>query len=233
MSDADCARLREIEAELALGVLPGDQRALALAHLNRCPVCRERLSELTTVAEGLLGLVPPAEPPVGFEDRVLAGLGIGDRPIPLAGRRVRPKRQWIPLAVAAAVAALVFGTLGWVVGHTTGTATTQAAPSTVTHHDLLEADLETADQHQVGKVWTYLDKQSWLYVAVNAGQYTGSIECELTRTGGAPVDAGWFDLKDGKGEWGAPIPAQVPAGQITGLSLRTGSGTVLAAASLR
>ncbi|MFF3762754.1 hypothetical protein ACFYYR_01465 [Streptomyces sp. NPDC001922] len=85
MTDLTCAELRELGAELALGILPGRERAVAIAHLDRCPSCREYIEHLTLAEDGLLGLLPGSEPPVGFEKRVLRRLGMsGARP---AGRR--------------------------------------------------------------------------------------------------------------------------------------------------
>ena len=37
---ADCAALREVAADLALGALDGSARGEALAHVARCPACR-------------------------------------------------------------------------------------------------------------------------------------------------------------------------------------------------
>ncbi len=95
MAERDCARLRELAPELALGVLTGEERAEARKHLATCPECREHVLELTSVGDGLLALVPGAEPPVGFEDRVLTRLGISagqqaapTQPIPVAQVRV-------------------------------------------------------------------------------------------------------------------------------------------------
>ncbi|HEY4453634.1 MAG TPA: anti-sigma factor [Pseudonocardiaceae bacterium] len=72
----DCTRLHELAPELALGVLTGEERAEARKHLATCPDCREYVLELTSVGDGLLALVPGAEPPVGFEDRLLSKMGI-------------------------------------------------------------------------------------------------------------------------------------------------------------
>lgn len=109
MTDRDCEWLRAVADELALGVLPGQERAEAIAHLDRCPACRERVEHLTFVGDGLLSLLPGSEPPAGFETRVTDRLGLN-----------RPARRWRPragVAVAAAVAtALGFGFGGWAVG---------------------------------------------------------------------------------------------------------------------
>ncbi|CAM5666310.1 hypothetical protein [Streptomyces canarius] len=73
-SEANCEKLRQIGAELALGVLPGRERAEAVAHLDRCADCREYVRQLTLVGDRLAGLLPDREPPPGFETRVARGL---------------------------------------------------------------------------------------------------------------------------------------------------------------
>lgn len=74
MSEMTCEQLRELDAELALDILPARERARAVAHLDRCPGCRGHIEQLAQVGDGLLGLLPGTEPPVGFESRVTAGL---------------------------------------------------------------------------------------------------------------------------------------------------------------
>ncbi len=101
MSGVDCAELREVSAELALGDLSGSERADALAHLARCPKCGQLVGELTRVAEDLLLLAPELEPPPGFESRVLAKLG--------EQRRPRRSRLRSLVAVAAALVMLAVG----------------------------------------------------------------------------------------------------------------------------
>jgi hypothetical protein len=39
-SDMTCAELADVAAELALGVLTGRERAMAVAHLDNCDTCR-------------------------------------------------------------------------------------------------------------------------------------------------------------------------------------------------
>jgi len=76
LNHVSCEELAEVAAELALGVLTGRERAMAIAHLDNCDECRENVRQLMATGEQLLELLPPAEPPAGFETRVLARLGL-------------------------------------------------------------------------------------------------------------------------------------------------------------
>jgi hypothetical protein len=115
MAEQDCARLRELAPELALGVLTGEERGEARKHLANCPDCREYVLELTSVGDGLLALVPGAEPPVGFEDRVLsrmgmlAGQAIGapTTPLPVLQPPLPPRPAAVRVPVAQAPAPVV------------------------------------------------------------------------------------------------------------------------------
>jgi hypothetical protein len=75
-NDMTCAELADVAAELALGVLTGRERAVAVAHLDTCEACREDIRQLMATGEQLLELLPPAEPPAGFETRVLERIGL-------------------------------------------------------------------------------------------------------------------------------------------------------------
>lgn len=91
-SDMTCAQLADVAAELALGVLTGRERAMAVAHLDTCDACREDVRQLMATGEQLLELLPPVEPPAGFETRVLARLGLpAVPPEPGRPRTVRPR----------------------------------------------------------------------------------------------------------------------------------------------
>src|SRR5215216_4532880 len=68
----ECAEIRELLPELAAGVAAGDERARALRHLSGCLDCRRELEAMATVVDELLTLVPPVDPPGGFESSVLA-----------------------------------------------------------------------------------------------------------------------------------------------------------------
>jgi predicted anti-sigma-YlaC factor YlaD len=58
--------------EMALDVLPAEQRTALVAHLEDCRSCRRYLRGLAEAADQLLLAVPPADPPPGFVAAVLA-----------------------------------------------------------------------------------------------------------------------------------------------------------------
>jgi hypothetical protein len=246
MNELNCAQVREVGAELALGILPGEERAAAVAHIDRCPECREYVEQLTLVGDGLLDLLPASEPPPGFETRVTSALGLTSqrrgRPPQgprrwgrhqggqaRSGRRRGGARQWgrrLRLAAAAAVIALVAGLGGWAVGAATSQATPAPAPSHAAK-PLLRATL-VADRHKVGTVYAYPGSPGWVYMSVDLDHTVRGVTCELVRRDGGTVRVGWFALEDGYGYWGAP--ADVERGTLTGVRLVAHDGSILATA---
>jgi anti-sigma factor RsiW len=82
MSDElTCAAARELAPDLALGLLPGAERARLLAHLAGCASCDALVAELADVADSLLLLAPGADPPPGFESAVLARIDREPAPV--------------------------------------------------------------------------------------------------------------------------------------------------------
>jgi Putative zinc-finger len=69
-----CSQLRDMAPEVALGLVTGEERAVALAHLEGCAACRAEVASLAGVADELLLIGPEAPPPEGFDRRVLARL---------------------------------------------------------------------------------------------------------------------------------------------------------------
>jgi hypothetical protein len=96
-----CDDARDAAPELALGTLDGGERAELLRHMSICPACRDETARLVETAEAIGLLAVPVLPSVGFEDRVLAAMGIG--PIPTISRR----RRWLTRSAAVLVAAVI------------------------------------------------------------------------------------------------------------------------------
>ena len=69
-----CTQVGEASAELALGLLAGNERGAALDHLEHCDRCREAVTANASVIDRLLVAGPRAEPPAGFESRVLEAI---------------------------------------------------------------------------------------------------------------------------------------------------------------
>lgn len=223
MTEMNCEQLHILGPEIALGLVAGPARADALAHLNRCAACRADIAGLTAVSDALLALVPGAEPPSGFESRVLARL---PRP---AGRAKR--RRWTS-AIAAGTAVVVFGAGGWLLGTITtasspAPAQTPVAPAATA---LLTADL-LAGNHPIGQIWAHPGQSPWIYVAVDTEMTdrTVTVDCELIQRDGTTVDAGTFDLVRGYGHWAAPAP--VDPTRLHGAQLLSLDDTVIATAT--
>jgi hypothetical protein len=99
MTPLGCAEVRELAPELALGIVGGPQRADALQHASECGPCRVLVGELSEAADALPLLAAEAEPPSGFEERVLSALKSPQR-------RTR-RRIAAAVAVTAAAATIV------------------------------------------------------------------------------------------------------------------------------
>jgi hypothetical protein len=177
MAEMDCARLREVGAELALGVLPAPDRATALAHLQGCATCEQHVRELAVLGDRLTGLPAGVEPPLGFDGRVMRRLGF------------RRRRRWLAAAVVGAVL-LVVG--GW------------ALRALV--YDELTSTTIMSEGHQVGEVFTYTDHRPWVYVELTALPESGTVYCQLILADGRLIDVGSFPVTAGVGAWGGPAP---------------------------
>ncbi|WP_370412292.1 hypothetical protein [Streptomyces fradiae] len=236
----DCERLHEDAAELALGVLPARDRAAAVAHLDRCPDCRAYVQRLTAVGDGLLTLLPGAEPPVGFESRVVRAMGPAAPATPApapapAGSAPRTRMRRFRLAAAGTAAALAFGFGGWAVG-----TVVEGAPAETGVVEagarVLAAELVAGDGSSVGRIYAHpvdaTGGNGWVYMSVDLGERAaagdGPVRCLLVRADGSAVPLGSFPVRAGYGYWGAP--AAVDPATLAGARLVAGDGTVLATA---
>lgn len=214
-----CAELREAAPELALGILTGPERARALAHLERCSDCQADVEDLTLVVDGVVGLTPAVEPPVGFEDGALHSF-VPHRQHPRFTRR---------RTSAAAVAALILAAGGWAIGSYVTPSRPVVASATATTA-LREARL-TAGGRWVGDLYAHPGPSPWLYVHVQGLGDLGAVTCQLSSADGRRLTVGTFVLDHGSGFWGGPI-AMNPT-TIRGARLLKPTGTVLATATFR
>jgi Putative zinc-finger len=228
LNSMSCAEFHDSAAELALGVLTGRERAEALAHLDHCEACREHVRQLTMTGEQMLGLLPTAEPPAGFETRVMDRLGLAaPAPRPVRHRRRRPAwgHGFSPrrvLAAAAVVVALLGAALG---GWGLHASTAPAASSSLTSAALVASN----DHDHVGQVFVFNGQPRWMYMSVDLESGNDTVICQLVGADGHITTVGSFRLADGYGSWGSP--AWTGDGSPVGARLVTANGTVLATAA--
>jgi anti-sigma-K factor RskA len=205
MTDVTCVEAKDAAVEYALGILPSEDRSRIAAHILRCRECRAEVEDLSRVGEDLLELIPAAEPPLGFDRRVLAA--------------VQPKRRRRGLVVAAASAAAAAAA---VIGLLVSQGGVKAP------HDHL-ATL-TADGQAIGSVYTE-GHPAWVSMMVRHAAVSGPVTCELIQSNGTVVQLGSFDLVGGSGSWAAPEPVGI--GSIAGARLIAADGHVVATAAFR
>jgi hypothetical protein len=241
-----CAQLHDVAAELALGVLTGRERATAIAHLGQCRACREEVRQLMAVGGLLPELLPPAEPPAGFETRVLQLLRTSaqpeaqsePRPLPRPERSPRPRGTIRGSTRSGARpgdhhpganppggngpgAAAALG--GWrIVGGPSPSASSATAR-------LTSASLLSATRSSVGSVFLYSGTPRWLYLHVDLESGDELVTCQIVGTEGRTSTVGSFRLADGYGTWGSPDPGNI--GAVTGARLVSADGVVLATAT--
>jgi hypothetical protein len=258
--DMNCAELAEVWAELALGVLTGRERADAVAHLSRCDFCREDVRQLMETGSGLLGLLPPVEPPPGFETRVLDRLGLPpsmaqQRPAvppsrdagsqqpgirrpsgPQAPPRRRDRRRHRAsrsrrLFAAGAIAIAIAGAGLGGWGLGMGTASRPGQVSTSQIPLESAALLSASGSHQnVGQVFYYQGDPEWLYMSVDLPTGNGRVTCQVVNMDGKTSTVGSFKLTDGYGYWGTPNPET--GSELREARLVSENGTLLATATL-
>ena len=202
-----CDRTRELAAELALGILDGEQRAQALRHLAECPECRRAVEELTAVADELLMLAPEREPPAGFESRVLARL----QPPPAATRSTRRRRRLLaPLAAAAAAAAIATAVVLQTTSDDRRLADHYRATLAAGHGSSFEAArLRAPGQVPAGVVYAYRGTTSWIFVVVYGPHRGVPYTAELATTSGRRVALPSLRLDPKTGTSGEAIPVDL------------------------
>lgn len=218
MSVFGCAQVRELAPELALGVLGGAERAEAIMHVNDCARCQALVLELTEAVDALPLLAPEAEPPPGFEQRVLASID--------AGRR-RTLRRWITsVAVAAAAAAILSITVVRVVdAGDSGSGSTAAAGGSAP----VAATMRGAGSSSPAG-WVYVTGHHAVAVALDYGVAPGVYQLKLVNGHGAHTVLGMLTVADARGSWTGSTSVTIGAGST--ISLVDGAGNTVCSARL-
>jgi Putative zinc-finger len=216
-----CAELETLAPELALGTIDGAERAAVLSHLAGCAKCREHTDQLAGVADRLLLLAPPAEPPPGFEIRVLTRVaGPAAKPArtarPLRSARSvrRPRRALVGVAAVALVAALAGGGLALLGGS-----------------DRDDGDVHVARAEDDEGRWTcravaYGTDPGWVFIALNRTDgMNRTFAVEGRRVGNAAtIRLGDLTLRDGHGS--LAVQLQGPASELHSVWMLDDDGEV-------
>jgi hypothetical protein len=207
-----CEQVRDLAAELALGIAEGEERDAALRHLDGCSGCRRLVSELSSVGDELLQLAPAHDPPAGFESGVLAALA---EP-PVRGRRQPLARRWrwVATAAAAVVLAATLGA-GSVLVATAGDRRLAAGYQAVLRQGqgayFLAAPLQGA-QGRVGTVFGYQGQPSWAMATLQPStQEKGRFQVQVVTRDGRYLALGAAMLGGAKGTWGGQLPVDLSA----------------------
>jgi hypothetical protein len=209
-------------SELALGVLPGRERARALSHVESCPRCAEELEQLSRAADAVVQVAPEVEPPLGFEVRLFERMGVAD--VPRRTRRRAPRWVAGALAAAAAVAALV---VGLTLGLSSPTPPAQHAAGPASHVSVATFFENGAS---VGHVVTHRGVDPWMSMMLADSSARGTVDCVVVTRDGVKHWVGSFTAKNGYGAWLAPL--HVDPKDLRAAQLVSPSGTVIAAATL-
>jgi hypothetical protein len=192
---SDCERLVDLAPELALGIADGAERAWALEHLAGCPDCRARVERLAALADELLLIAPAAEPPPGFEGRVVEAV----RP----PARSRARRFAIPAAVAVAAAACAAAAVWFALGDDRELAESYRETLAVANGEYFDAaPVELPGGERVGYAYGYQGRTSWVFAVIYDGVADGRYELEVITHDGQRLPLRPMDVAGGRGSAG-------------------------------
>ena len=232
-----CSQLRDMAPDVALGLLTGEERAVALAHLEGCATCRAEVASLAGVADEVLLTAPEATPLEGFDRGVLARLaevraaetqapapgrgteraeGARFRPRHgRAGRRGRHDRRRLAVgATLAAAAAAVVLVAAVLVNRDDGSGPTLATAEMTTG---VGEVVGTATVRGGDPATVAVDVPGWDDIVPTDATYWLAIELEdgsrtMTHIG---TDATWWE-----------VPLRAPADEVATVSVLDGEGWV-------
>jgi Putative zinc-finger len=211
----DCPEIEAQLDEFALGLLPGDERAAVLDHLEACPACRGIVDVLSEAADELLLAAPQAEPPPGFAEAVLARI----HPAHPQHEQAAPRRRRWAAAAAAAVVLVVLGmAVGLRLGRPEG-------------DELRSVDLVSSSGGDAGDVFAYADRPAWFFVRVDRALPRGTYRCVLDLDDASTVPLGTLSVSEGKGAWSWRVT--IDARRVRAAELLDTDGKSVAVASFR
>jgi Putative zinc-finger len=199
-----CAEVRELIPELAMGVAPGDERAMALNHLTTCAECRQVLEETSATVDELLLLAPQHEPSPGFDAKVIEAVGV-DQP-----RRWNVSKGLLAAAAIVLAASLGAGLTRWAGSEDRQLAEQYRQTLDVANGSYLRAADLTGAEGEAGHVFAYQGNPSWVFITVENAP-SGVHRVRYVTADGATHWLGVCTVRDGRGSWGTAIDLPVYA----------------------
>jgi hypothetical protein len=204
-----CEEIRELAAEIALGVADGEQRAEALRHLSTCGECRRAVEQLSQVADELMMLAPIQEPPAGFESRVVEALGLQRPPRRRLPRWLAPR--WLAPRLGPALAAAAVAIVALVTIYHDDRVTAERYRETLSEAGgqyFAAEPLADVAGARGGVAFGYEGSPSWVFVTVDPAHRNAVTKGELVTKDGRTIALSSFEL-DRKGSWGGAIPVNL------------------------
>jgi hypothetical protein len=226
----ECATAQELAAELALGILTGEERGRLIDHVSRCPSCETLVEELSGVVDDLLVVAPEVEPPPGFESRVLTRIAAGQRQTVPPRRRVATR-----LLAAAAVVTVLAGVLAGAVAfehrHQPSNLDQRYATAlrTLGGQDLRAGALVGRGGMQWGQAFVYEGSTSWVFLTMRWDVPDGSYAVLLDRRSGPSLRLTAIRMAGGEGSLGTTVG---DTRDITAVRVLDTSGHTLCRAAL-
>jgi hypothetical protein len=200
-----CDETRELAAEIALGIVDGEERAEALRHLSTCEECRRAVDQLSQVADDLLVVAPVEEPPAGFESRVVDAMGLRERPRRRLSLRWLAPRVGPALATAAVTAVVMVG----IYHDDSQTAAEYRGVLDQAGGQYFQAGrLDDETGARSGVAFGYEGSPPWLLVTVNPEHRADVKTAQLVTKDGRTIPLPSFGL-DRRGSWGGAIPVKL------------------------
>jgi hypothetical protein len=209
-----CTEVEALAPDLALGLVSGDERAAALAHIESCRACRDLVDELSRAADAVVLLAPSVEPRADFEQRVMDAL---DAPRRLPRRRGR---------ILAAAAVVLIGLMGAAtIGRTT------ASDSAHGSSEVAEATMLTPDATPVGEVYVVRGDVDLVFMNVPRWNHGGDdYYVQLGLEDGTTAKLAASSIEGSEGTYAASIEDH--SGAVVSVTLLDGAGRVLCSAAL-
>jgi len=213
MNELSCSAVRDLAAEAALDVLPGDERALVFEHLEHCAACRSLVESYVRAADALLVSLPQLDVPEELAMRLRSA-------VPAAPPH---RRSYTKLVLSAAAVILV-----------ALTAVLVGLRATSNNHYNPQAEigsLVSPSNGHVGSVKVDTGNDPWISMSVdNASLADGMYRCEAVLTSNDTVTLGKLTVAAGSGSWNGPLDLN-PA-DISVVRVVAGNGDVVATAGL-